>query len=220
MPVETRSCNRQPLEDSTPADMAAELTDGFAGRLISKKAKQLSRRQEFCREDRGDLEQELRLALLAGLKSFRWKRRHWNVFATTVIERKVASLVEQARASKRDGQADVSSLSETVTTPEGEEEEVAGLISPEDQARVRDLAVRGHVDQVDLERDVEQLIITRIPRSLRPLARLLKRYDVPDLAKKLGVKERTLRNRISRMRQRVMEQSQKKRGRNPEKTGR
>jgi RNA polymerase sigma-70 factor (ECF subfamily) len=82
-------------------DVAHELTAGFGGHYIRRKARQLVGVAGLTAADCPDIEQELALAVVERVASFDPKRAHWNVFVVTIVERCAASLLRLRRRAKR-----------------------------------------------------------------------------------------------------------------------
>jgi len=76
--------------------------DRFTRGIIRRKVKQLIGRVGFTRQDREDLEQELKLRVLQSMAKFDPDHSHRNRFITAVVERYVRNILRDASAEKRD----------------------------------------------------------------------------------------------------------------------
>src|SRR5689334_8458675 len=82
-------------------DWDHELSAGFAGNYIRRKARQLIGKTGFTLSDRPDIEQELAIKVVQCISRFDPTRGHWNAFVATVVERHVATILKSRRARKR-----------------------------------------------------------------------------------------------------------------------
>lgn len=167
-------------------DLQQELTDGFAAKLIRRKSKELVGKAGFTRSDRDDIEQDLRIALFERFEQFDPEVAHWNVFATTIIERQVATMLRQRSAEKREYCRGVTSLSTPVEDADGALTELARQIGEEHLARLTGLAVRSHEDAVDLRHDLE-VILSKLPDDLREICERLKSESIADIVRDRNV---------------------------------
>lgn len=181
-------------------DIDHELTEGFAAKLIRIKAKQVCRRVGFRTFDRQELEQELRLRLWKQFDKFDPEKAHWNVFATTVIERHVATILERERRIKRRKGARLLSLTDLVEDFDGELTELANTIGPEDREGLTGRYVDTAENQTDLKVDVAD-VVCDLPDDLRELCELLKTYNIQEAAERLGLPRTTVSARVKRLRE-------------------
>lgn len=182
-----------------PIDLNQELTAGFACRYLRFKARQLCRLREFGASDQSEVEQELRLALFRAFAKFGRKKGTWHGFVVSVVDRMIARLVRRRRRPRRQFLHVVISLSELAIGPDGVPTELANLITPEQQSRINDRAVRDHTEEICRTTDVKEMLSVLPPR-LRSIARQLQTFSVTEVARMRGVPRRTLRDRISEIR--------------------
>jgi RNA polymerase sigma-70 factor (ECF subfamily) len=129
------------------------------------------------------LEQDLVLAILQSLNQFDPEQGHLNVFITTVVERRVATILRERRAKKRDGGV------------------VRSLGGRKDDQSTDPIDPRsGHERQVDFANDLAEAL-ARLPEELRDLAELLKRQSLSEVSRDLGVPRTTLQRQKNRLRQ-------------------
>lgn len=188
-------------ENSQPLDWDRELTKGFAGRLIREKARQLIRQPGFHRSERPDLEQDLRLALWERVDKFDPEVAHWNVFATTVIERQVATLCEQRQADKRsDLQEPPLSLSTMIPDCDDELVPLEELIEPRQQEARLGISRPDDLQLTELRMELEDEL-AKLPDDLRELAEQLKTMSLMEISRLTGESRRCLRRRLEALRE-------------------
>ncbi|MCE9530363.1 MAG: hypothetical protein K8T89_04410 [Planctomycetes bacterium] len=174
------------------------IIDGFAQRLIRRKARRLAGRYGFSRSDREDLEQELSLFLVDKLRELDRIIANREAFLTTMLNRFVATLVRKNRSQRWCRRRELS-LSIGVPDEEGQLVPWERLLSEEDnQARP------GHEPLPESERQDLQIdtasVIANMPPRLRRLCRLLRENSVTDCARKLHIPRTTLNDHIRELR--------------------
>ena len=180
-------------------DLNEELTTGFAGRYIQRKAKQLVGRARFTDSDRPEIEQDLRIALLERTPKFDPQVRHWNVFVTMVIEQQVATILESRRTQKCEHSQNITSLSVQVMGEDGEWTELGRTVGPEHREGVTGRVVRCDQDQSDLQLDLET-VLSELPDEMRDLCQRLKNDSISQVARDLGIPRSTLNDRLKKLR--------------------
>lgn len=191
--------NPEQLAAEKGVDLGHELTKGFAARFVRRKAKQLIGKAGFTPSDRPELEQELKLGLIRALTRFDPAKRHWNVFVTTVIERRIASILESRRAKKSEFGQNITSLSTPVPGDDDQWTELGRLIPQDQKEGVTGRVTSSFEDQVDLALDV-QTVIYRLPDDLRDLCVRLMSASVSQVARDLRVPQSTLNDKVRRLR--------------------
>lgn len=91
----------------------------YAATLIRYKARMLSRKRAFARNDREDLEHDLWVDLLKRLPKYDPSKATLNTFIARVVERKVVSLIRYHLAEKRAVAREEASLNELVRDCDG-----------------------------------------------------------------------------------------------------
>lgn len=181
-------------------DFRHELLQGETARLVRLKALKLRKRAEFRYEELDDIEQELRMALIASYPNFDPNISHWNVFAKTVIERAVCNLLRERRAQCRD-QGDAVSHSAEIIRDGQQKVSLSSQLLPEQQAFLVGEAERPAAEQLDLAVDL-QAVIAQLPEELQQLCSLLMEgLNVTQVAKRLNVHRSTVYPRLATLRQ-------------------
>lgn len=180
-------------------DLEQELTSGFAAKLIRQKARQLVGLAGLTASDQDDLRQELAMAVLESVSQFDPEIAHWNVYATAVIERKVATILKERRADKRDYCRIQVSLSIQVTDSDGQLVQLAQQIGHEHQGRVTGHTEPDTAEKIERQIDVADLLAS-LPEDLREICERLKTSSVAHVARELGIPRRTLRRRMEQIR--------------------
>lgn len=162
--------------------------DGFALRLVRRKARRLARCAGFTAADREDIEQELLLKLWEARDRFDPQLSHPHAFITTVVERAAASILRAQKAHKRGNQVAHTSLDEVACCHQ--DDPGGAVLAP---------CTPSHQAAVDLACDVSELL-SRLPSQLREVAELLASHSKRRIAKRLGISRRTLDRRIDALR--------------------
>jgi RNA polymerase sigma-70 factor (ECF subfamily) len=158
--------------------------DCFAQGIIRRKARLLVGRAGFTEQDRQDLEQELVLRLLQSLDLFDPEQGHSNVFATTVIERAVGTILRKRRAKKRDARV------RSLDRGQSKDDKSPEPVDPRPSGQ----------EAFDLASDLAD-VLARLPDDLRALAERLKSSSLSRVAEDLGVPRTSLQRRVQRLRQ-------------------
>jgi len=171
----------------------------FAIRLVRRKARKLVRHVRFNPADREDIEQDLLLALLKRLRKFNPSIAHYNAFATTVVERCVATMIEHRAAERRAPRQNNGSLHVAVDDGKGNCVELLATIVDGQQKRHGAQRSRRVEESSDLANDVADGIADLPPR-LREICEQLKHDTPAEVARNLRVGRATIYERISRIR--------------------
>jgi DNA-directed RNA polymerase specialized sigma24 family protein len=156
--------------------------------------RQLIRRPEFRKQDREDLRQDLLVGLLEGLPRFDPGQGHRNPFVTTVIERTAASLVQRARAKKRDCRS-LCSFNARNEAAAGAPGELAETVGQREHDARRGRHPRTDHELSQLRIDVAE-VLGFLPEHLRARALQLMRSSKTQTARNLGISRSTLQESI------------------------
>jgi DNA-directed RNA polymerase specialized sigma24 family protein len=181
---------------AVPSDLGQELTQGFAGRYIGYKARQLVGRYGYVTTDVADLEQELRLRLFQRLPKFDGSRGPWNSFVVAVVDRQVASLASRHLTRSR-WEAVQRMPSQSAS------EMVAGNSGDDEESALRKLPPAGRgerteLDLVDLRHDIA-VIVPHLPPELQDVWYWLQYDNVRAAARGLCVSPMTIYHRLRRL---------------------
>jgi DNA-directed RNA polymerase specialized sigma24 family protein len=133
--------------------------------------------------DEPDIRQDLALALRQRIPKFNPHRAHWNVFVVTVVERQVATLLQQRRAQKRQLVLRLVPLQPVLESQQ----------APLDRTSELECAA--------LQHDIE-LVLRRLPYKLRVLWEVLQTDSATAAAGWLQVTPQTVYNRLKVLRRR------------------
>jgi RNA polymerase sigma-70 factor (ECF subfamily) len=172
--------------------------DDFALRLIRRKAKQISRRLDFSRSDRPDLEQELALIVLRRLADFDPRRSHYNAFVTTVVERYTATILEHHAAEKRSHCRNGGSLHAPVEDSDGGGVELLATICSSQRSRHTGQQHRTHEDAWNVAHDVAAML-DQMPPLMRRVCELVMRDSKSVAARELGMSQGALYEMLGRI---------------------
>ncbi len=185
-------------------DLQQDLTNGIAAKLIRRKAKRLIGHQRLTKADQPDIEQELRIAVFKAFPKFDPDIADWWAFASTVIERKADKLLQWRKAKKRKSECHPVSLSKLVEDPDGELVPLGTQIAPEHREALTGRYCADDFDLINLRIDLETIVADLTPEQ-QDLCERLTRQSLPEILKELQIPRRTLRDRISVIRERFLE---------------
>lgn len=182
-------------------DAANPLRDvrGYAERLIRFRAGQLVGRYGFTRDDREDLEQDLRLDLLRRQAKFDSGRASLNTFVARVVDHAVATIIERQVAACRDGRL-TRVFSDCV--PECDEGEATSFEDRFDAAAYLRLTGRADPDSaesIDLHLDFERAL-SSMPANLQELCQRLVTSSISEISNETGIPRATLYGRVKEIR--------------------
>lgn len=165
------------------------IKDRFARGIIRRKVRQSVGRAGFTEQDANQVEQELLLRLLDGLRCYDAAlTRHPNAFVTTVVERAFVVILRDRRARKRGV---------------GRLRSIHGLLARADRTDsadgIPDPTSRSDAEWFELTEDVAG-VLARLPDDLRALAERLKRQSVSEVARDLQIPRTTLYRDLERLR--------------------
>lgn len=180
-----------------------DLFDDLAMKFIKERVKQMMGKYGYTASDREDLEQEFALHLLNRLQRLKEPIEDRQGFFRHVISQHAIAMIRRREAEKRDHRRE-RSLSEKVNDDDGTSVEMARTI-PADHARPRlDAAPRDRLGDWEQAQDVAA-VMAKLPSDLRELCERLKVHSVAEVARRMGVPRRTLRNAIEELRRRFDE---------------
>jgi len=166
--------------------------DRYAARLIRFKARILSRRRAFTRDDREDIEQDLWLDLLERLPQYDPTKASLNTFIARVVERRVVSLIRHRSAEKRSLDREECSLNDPVRDSDGRLVE-RHQTTPEASSTWQRLH--------DLERDVADLREWLPSEIHRLIVDALGRGGTENsIAQELGISRRAVKGHMAELR--------------------
>ncbi|HUT56503.1 MAG TPA: hypothetical protein VNA25_01360 [Phycisphaerae bacterium] len=174
------------------------LTTKYVQTLLRIKARQLSRRPEFCKTDPADIEHDLIAQVLKQADDYNPVRSAPQTFITRVIETAVAMLVRDRRRIKRAAGYRAISLEGTVLEGDGRETALSELIRESDLRRRCGGAPTDAA--FDLRFDVQEAL-TRLPKDLRRIAMRLMRATEAGIARELGISRRQVRKSVEAIRE-------------------
>ena len=177
-------------------------SDVYAVNLVRMKSRQLCRQPGFSQEDQPDIEQELMMELAQRLPTYDPAKASLEAFTTWIVLQKIADLVKAHRTKKRCPAMKTVSLNDLVFTRESDslEEERWATIDSEVFQRFLDSGCRSAEERLGLGIDLE-LAMANLPKELRHLCELLAKYNIVEVARKLGVARSSLYRSIHALRE-------------------
>jgi RNA polymerase sigma-70 factor, ECF subfamily len=181
-------------------DDSNEKIDRFTRGIVRRKVKQLIGRAGFTKQDRKDLEHDFYVRVLQGMRSFDSDIAHRNKFVTAIVERYVANILRDKQAEKRDYRR-VNTLHVMVDIGEGEEVELAQMISQCDLNAQRHRYPRSEEELSRLAQDLAE-VMAKLPNELHDLAERLKTQTQVEIARAMGIPRTSLSKLVRQLRQR------------------
>jgi len=193
----------RPRAGCTRAELEDNLQSAFTERLIRRKARQLVHRVGYTKSDQPDIEQELQLHLWKKAARFDPARSHWNAFATIVVERHVARLIEKGRTKKRGRCLNIVSLQTLVEDADGLVVRLDQMIGAEEQAARTGQEPCADSRRSERNHDVAA-VLESLPLDLRSVCAQLMTDSQTSVARRLGIPRSTLRYWLRAVRERFI----------------
>lgn len=185
--------------------MLSDKTLKYAIKRIHFKARQLLGKYGFTQSDFDDLRQELLLYVLKQMPKFDGDRADVRVFITSVVDRRIANIIDEQEAECRDYRRVERSLDDWVPDDgdggEGETWTTRGKTITEDEARAHLCqARRSRQELAELGMDISKVLDRLSPRD-RQLCLLLKEHNVSEVSRRIGLSRWSVHQRIKAIRQ-------------------
>nr|BDD45924.1 hypothetical protein 4 [Pseudomonadaceae bacterium] len=197
--------SKVPIDSS---DGSADTVDEFTEGYVRKRARQLAGKFGFKRHDRDDIEQQLYLKLAKHLHAADPNDPKWKAFVAITVDRRIASLIRDNKAEKRDHRR-ACSIHVVVGTDDDGPVELAETISEHEIPARRVRAKRGERDLADLQIDMADCIADLPEEKHRELCERLKHDSISQVARDMEIPRTTLNAWIRKLRQRFEEQGLK-----------
>jgi DNA-directed RNA polymerase specialized sigma24 family protein len=176
-----------------------ELTSGFAGGRIRRKALQLARIGRFSKSDIPDLQQDLAMVLIRALPVFNPRRAHWHVFVVTVVERGALTILRSRWRAKRRLSRPITSLETLNMSPSGHITSVASIIEPRHVSAITGRTAETPLDAVDRHEGLEVVAQSLTP-DLKHLCYRLQFEPVAEVSRRMHLSRTTLYQKIKSIR--------------------
>lgn len=163
--------------------------DAFTRKLVEKKTNGLIGKYGYQEVDRDDLQQDIYLRVMQGVRLYDSREGHRNKFVTAIVERYVANIVRNRCAEKR-CDAETILLSTPLAEGAGESLRISSVLSDSALDRHTGRARRSQRDLADLRTDLQNRI-DELPAHQRHLIELRKTMSVTEIADKFGVPRTT-----------------------------
>ncbi len=182
--------------------------DPFTKGYVRKKSRQLAGQFGFRRHDRDDIEQQLYIKLVKHLNGAEANDPCWKAFVAVTVNRRIASMIRDNQAEKRDHRR-TCSIHVVIGTDDGRPIELAETISEHEIPVRRVRAKRSERDVVDLKIDLADCVADVPDRKHREFCERLKLDSISQVARDMNVPRTTLNAWIQKLRQRFEEQGLK-----------
>jgi RNA polymerase sigma factor (sigma-70 family) len=163
---------------------SAPVLDEATQEQIRAKARQITRRPGISSADRGDLENDLTLHILARLSRFDPTKAKYARFVRILLAHAVATVLRDRRRRKRRASISLEGLIRKVGDQANELVDPLSLTAAEEQAEELDVAE----------------VLASLPPRLRRVAKALKTHSVTAAAKRLRMSRTTLYSRLAELR--------------------
>ncbi len=173
--------------------------NSHAARLIRKETQKLVGRYGFTPPDADDIAQELHLELHLKLPDGGRDPRVPKSHITVVIRRRVADLIEERSAAKRDWRKNAHSLNDRIK--DGEEEMEWGETIAQEKYLDRMGALQiPEILRRDLRLDLEAAV-KALPPELRQIAAILSTDSLAEASRATGIPLSTLKRKVRQLRE-------------------
>jgi len=169
-----------------------ECKDEYVQQVVRIKSTQLIGKYGFTVSDQPDIEQELMIDLIVGLRQFDPDRAQRNTFIAAIVERSVARVVRHRRQPMRDYRRCRESLDRVVT---------------DDGSTVMDVVDKGadHCARIDLEIDFAEAR-RMLPANLDELVGGIGEESVAKIGRRTGLTREAIRHAVRRVRKQLADQ--------------
>lgn len=173
--------------------------DGFTKGYVRKKARQLAGRYGFKRHDRDDIQQEFYLRLVKHLEARDPDDPRWKAFVAVTVDRRLASLIRDNKAKKRDHRRAKSI--HTVIGEQGDRRiEIADTVTEHETPARRTRAKRSAQELADLKIDVNLCVADVSDPQHREFCHRLKYDSIAQIARDMNVPRTTLNAWLRKLR--------------------
>ena len=173
--------------------------DDYAVRIIKHKARKLIGCKGFSKSDREDLEQELVYDLLCRLPKFDSEKAQLNTFIVRVVENRIATIIEERQAGKRDWRLCTTSFNDRLDQGDNKTVELQEVYDMDEYLRQTGRFSRNKFEHVQLRIDLGNAI-EALPPELRSLCNRLQTESVTEISRNTGIPRGTLYDRIKKLR--------------------
>lgn len=199
MAAATQNRTRPRRAAGRPIDLNHELTAGFAHKFIRHKSRQIIGRHGISRDDRADLDHDMKLRLLRRFRQFDPRKSDWPAFVVTVVERHVATILESHQRLKRLGAGTEVSLAEETFDEDGLTCEEGDRVELDHVARITGAFDRSDAEWLELDHDVAAAL-AKLPVEIRHICERLQHNSIAATADALGMPRSTLMSQLRRLR--------------------
>ena len=180
-----------------PRDRNPEAVGAYTAALIDNKSRELARKPGFTQADLPDIRQEMTVELLERSSRFDPGKAGFKTFAALVVSRKMSRMLRHRLCARRDARRESFSLDEPAR--EGGRPRIEAISRQEADAR-SGACLLAETERVCLRLDLEAAL-ARLSPELRDVALRLRSDSARDVARALGIHQRTFRdNHLARLR--------------------
>lgn len=170
-------------------------------KIVKRTAQRAIGKAGFTRNDLPDIEQELMIAALDGLKRRKKSVDNETAFATAIVNKQLKLIFRKENRKSKKWHRRRISLNISVELDSGDLDELINLVDTERLLRNNSYTVPDPYRDIDLTGNIDALIET-LPENFRELCAELKQKSIHELARK----KRVVRREISQLRQELEKQ--------------
>lgn len=173
--------------------------EGYTVWIIRYKARQLVGSTGFNESDIEDLEQEMMFEVFFRLPKYDSKKAKLSTFINRILEHRIATMIKERKALKRDWRLCKLSLNDEVRLKEG------GTVKRIDGYDIEEYLKRtgrlscSFEEKLDISIDLK-ILIASLPPDLRILCEGLMTKNVTEISRDTGIPRGTLYDRIKKLR--------------------
>lgn len=171
----------------------------YAVDVIKYKAKKLIGTIGFTIDDLEDIEQDLMIDLLQRMKKYDGTKAQLNTYIDLVVSHKIATMIEERLAEKRDLSATATTLEELFENEDGELTTLLDCIGSDEYLNRLGYHYRSSLAEQDRRIDLD-IMFKQLPIEDRRILTTLMKGSVADAARELGMPRTTLAYKLQGLR--------------------
>ena len=173
--------------------------EGYTVWIIRYKARQLVGSTGFNESDIEDLEQEMMFEVFFRLPKYDSKKAKLSTFINRILEHRIATMIKERKALKRDWRLCKLSLNDEVRLKEGGTVKRIDGYDIEEYLKRTGRLSRSFEEKLDISIDLK-ILIASLPPDLRILCEGLMTKNVTEISRDTGIPRGTLYDRIKKLR--------------------
>jgi len=176
----------------------------YAVKIITYRAKTLIGKAGYKPKDLEDIEQDLMLDLIERLDKYDSAKAKLSTFIDRIVDHKIANLLEERRAAKRDLSKTFTTLDTPFEGSDGQNTTLLDITGTDEYLERMGYQDKSSLVNLDTEIDLD-LILKKLPSDDLRILSLLAGRTLVDVAKELGMPRTTLIYKIQKIRKALCE---------------